>query len=104
LKPLAIILGLLAVAWWWMRRSAATKASSDAVQVPEGATIGQIGSNIENPAALEDFAEALRMSSQPRVVSVESNGRNWQRWVWSDGRVTITDGAGNPLLDNRFIP
>lgn len=104
MKPFAVIVALLAVAWWWKRNSAATpKASSHAVQVPQGATIGQIGSNIENPAALEDFAEALRISSAPRVVSVEAND-NWQRWVWSDGRVTITDGAGNVLTDNRFSP
>jgi hypothetical protein len=104
-KPFAVIVALLAVAWWWKRNSSATpKGSSNAVQVPDGATIGQIGSNIENPAAVEDFAEALRVSAQPRIVNVESRGTNWLRWVWSDGRVTITDGTGNAILDNRFTP
>jgi hypothetical protein len=100
-KPFAVIVALLAVAWWWKRNSAATpKESSDAVQVPQGATIGQIGSNIENPAALEDFAEALRMSSQPRVVNITQDGRNFWRW-WSDGRMQIVNAAGNVTLENR---
>ncbi len=105
MKPFAVIVAFLAVAWWWKRNSAATpKASSDAVQVPQGATIGQIGSNIENPAALEDFAEALRVSAQPRVVSVWNEGDNFQRLVWSDGRVTLADGSGNVFFDKPFTP
>jgi len=98
-KPAAVILALLGLAWLW-KRSAQPKASSDAVQVPQGATIGQIGSNIENPAALEDFAEALRISGQPRVVNITQDGRNFWRW-WSDGRMQIVNAAGNVTLESR---
>lgn len=100
MKPIAVILALLAGAWLLMRRKNGPAKSADAVEVPAGATIGQIGSNIENPAALEDFAEALRISGQPRVVSITQDGRNFWRW-WSDGRMQIVNAAGNVTLESR---
>lgn len=98
----------LAAVWIVFRRRRGDASpglqDGDAVDVPSGTNIGQIGSRIENPQALTDFASALEAQSAPRVVFVEADRGNWIRQIWSDGRVTITDGAGNVLTDTPYRP
>ena len=81
-----------------------TGGDEDTTNIPAGTSIGQIGSRIESPEALQDFARALAISNQPIIVSVAREGDNWFRNTWSDGRITITDAAGNVGLDRPFIP
>lgn len=97
-----IIIGALAGLWLWSKRT--TAKASGGVNVPPGANIGRIGASIENPAALQDFARSLALASEPRIVSVAREGDNWFRNTWSDGRITITDAAGNVGLDTPAIP
>ena len=97
-----LIIGAVFGGVWYLRSRKPAAEKSDGV--PEGTVIGQIGSRIENPEALSEFAQSLSTSSQPRVLSVQARGSNWLRYVWTDGRVTITDGSGNVLSDTPFIP
>lgn len=96
-----IIAGVSAVWLWWRKRSEAPKSKADTV--PSGTSIGQIGARIENPAALQDFARSLALQAEPRVVDTFQNN-NFLRLIWSDGRVTQTDGSGNIISDKPFIP
>jgi hypothetical protein len=102
-KILGIILALVGLAWLW-KRSSASKSDRPSIAVPEGTSIGQIGARVENPAALEDFAEALRVSNQARVISVVPFGTDSFRLTWTDGRITYQDRQGNVFYERFFTP
>lgn len=98
----------VAVLWIAYRRRQAAGPSpaqdGSQVDVPTGATIGQIGARIENPQALSDFADAIEASAVPRVIDTFTVGNNYQRLIWSDGRVTVMDGSGNVITDQGYSP
>ena len=96
-----LIAGVFGWVWWSRSKQSTAKKTTG---LPEGAVIGQIGSRIESPEALKDFARGLALSASPRIVFVRPDGDNYYRNTWSDGRVTITDAAGTVYLDNPFIP
>lgn len=93
------LIAAIAGVWWWLRKSEPAAKSSD-IQVPPGTSIGQIGSNIENPEALTDFAGALRAQAEPRVLQVTGVGGHWYRF-WTDGLYEELDGVGNVIRQTR---
>lgn len=97
MKSVWLIIAGVAAVWLWIRkRSDAPKAKGETV--PAGTQIGQIGSRIENPQALTDFARSLAIQAEPRVLDVFTVGSRVYR-TWTDGRYQILEGSSGSGTD-----
>ncbi len=97
-----LLIGAVFGGVWFFRSRKPSAEKSDAI--PQGAVIGQIGSRIEDSKGTQALAQALSEAAKPHVVGIWGNN-NYNRMVWSDGRVTVTGGDGSIVVaDNPFIP